>query len=332
LSFGAGAPWTLGVEEELFLVDQRTLETAPVFEEGIADPPRLKPELFSCFVETTTSICADAGDVLEELSRLRLEAAARAAAAGATVLAIGTHPLAESHGQPIVAEERYEKMVAELGDAIYRQLVCGLHVHVGVASKEMCLRAFDGVLRWAPTLISLAANSPFAEGADTGLRSARILRLGELPSGGPPPAFRSWPDWEEATAERDYTRLWWDVRPHPRLGTLEVRLTDQQTSVRRSAGVAALVQALVATAAESAPEPYDPAAYSERRADAAARQATAAEVAELRAHVEPAGRALGSWPLVEELLDSPAEAERQRELGPAAALRAAAERTLVFGA
>ena len=114
---------TVGVEEELLLVDPRTLETAPVFEQGIADPPRLKPELFSCFVETTTPICADADEVLEQVGLLRREAAARAAAVGTTVVAIGTHPLARSEGQPIVAEKRYEKMIDELGGAVYRQLV-----------------------------------------------------------------------------------------------------------------------------------------------------------------------------------------------------------------
>ncbi len=185
MNFGSSTPWSLGVEEELYLVDPVTLDTAPVFDHGVGSPPRLKPELFAALVETTTPICRDAGEVLGELGRLRAQASARAAAAGASVVAIATHPLARGQGQPIVNEPRYKKMVAELGDAVYRQFVCGLHVHVGVPSREASLRALEGLLPWLPTAISLAANSPFVEGEDSGLRSVRISRLAELPSGGP---------------------------------------------------------------------------------------------------------------------------------------------------
>jgi len=330
LSFGSTAPWTVGVEEELVLVDPETLQPAPVFERGLAVPERLKAELFACLVEAATPVCRDAAQALDSLVCLRREAANRAARAGARLVAIGIHPLARSHGQPIVCEPRYEEMVAKLGDAVYRQLVCGLHVHVGVASEEACLRALEGVLPWLPTLIALAANSPFAEGADTGCRSARIGRLGELPGGGRPPVLRRWSDWEAAVAGRDYTRLWWDVRPHPRYGTLEVRVADQQTSVQRSAGFAALAQALVATAAEEDPEPVDRACYLAERRRAAVQPPHPAAVAALRGLVEPAARALGGWPLVEKLLAGRPEAEGQLEAGPVGALRHAAERTLVL--
>src|SRR5581483_7144983 len=295
LSFGSTAPWTVGVEEELVLVDPETLQPAPVFERGLAVPERLKAELFACLVEAATPVCRDAAQALDSLVCLRREAANRAARAGARLVAIGIHPLARSHGQPIVCEPRYEEMVAKLGDAVYRQLVCGLHVHVGVASEEACLRALEGVLPWLPTLIALAANSPFAEGADTGCRSARIGRLGELPGGGRPPVLRRWSDWEAAVAGRDYTRLWWDVRPHPRYGTLEVRVADQQTSVQRSAGFAALAQALVATAAEEDPEPVDRACYLAERRRAAVQPPHPAAVAALRGLVSrpPARSAAG---------------------------------------
>jgi carboxylate-amine ligase len=330
VSFGASAPWSIGVEEELFLVDPETLDPAPVFERGLAAPPRLKPELFAAVVETATPICADAFEALDELSRLRLEAARRAEAAGARIAAIATHPLAAGGRQPIVREPRYVKMLDELGDAVYRQFVCGLHVHVGVPSAEACLHALEGVLPWLPTAISLAANSPFLEGQESGVRSARIGRLSELPAASIPPVLRTWRDWQDATAGRDYTRIWWDVRPHPNYGTIEIRVADQATSALRAAGLAALFQALVATLAETEHEPLDREEYRRLRGEAAA--SAPAGLGALRRLVEPAARSLGGWPLVETLLTRRPEAEAQLELGPRAALEEAVARTVVFDA
>jgi carboxylate-amine ligase len=327
--FGESRPFSVGVEEELMLVDARTLDPAQLFEQVVPDPgPRLKPELFACLVETTTPICRDADEVHERLVDLRREVARRAAPYGARVFAAAMHPTARAHGQPIVRERRYEKMVAELGDAVYRQFVCGVHVHVGMPSAEACVRTLEGVLPWLPLVVALSANSPFSEGRDTGLRSARIGRLAELPSGGAPPPLRSWADWEAATAGRDYTRLWWDARPHPRLGTLEVRVADQQTDVRRTAGIAALVQALSATAADGAAEPYDRELYGERRKASAGTPPAPAEVAELAALVEPPARLFGGWALIEQLLGGRPEAERQLDVGAAGAARDLAERSL----
>jgi glutamate---cysteine ligase / carboxylate-amine ligase len=328
VTFGESAPWSVGVEEELFLVDARTLETAPLFSEVVPAPgPRLKPELFACIVEITTPVCADAEGVLGELRQLRREVAARAEPYGATILAAATHPLAHGAGQPIVPKQRYLDLLARLGDGVQLQLVCGLHVHVGVPSADTCLRALEGVLPWLPVLLSMSANSPFVEGEDSGLLSARAGRLRELPSGGPPPVFHSWSDWQAVTGE-DYTRLLWDARPHPRFGTLEVRILDQQTDVRRSAGFAALVQALVRAFADVEPEPYDRRLYLERRASAAAAPPDPTEVAGLTTMVEPAASELGTWPVVRALLAERPEAERQRELGLPAAVRDIAERSL----
>src|SRR5581483_3224555 len=195
-------------------------------------------------------------------------------------------------------------------------------------SPEACVRALEGVMPWLPLVVALSANSPFADGRETGLRSARIGRLAELPSGGPPPPRCSWADWEAATAGRDYTRLWWDARPHPRLGTLEVRVADQQTDVRRSAGIAALVQALAAAVADGAAEPYDRDLYNGRREEAARVPPAPADVAALAELVEPPARSLGGWPLVDELLRSRPEAERQLEVGVAEAVGDLARRSL----
>lgn len=260
----------------------------------------LKAELFSCLVETNTPVCESAAEVLGELRRLRSVVAEAAARDGLVVAAAGTHPFAIPEQQPIVQERRYLELLDELGDVARGQLVCGLHVHVGMASFDACLRALAGLGPWLPAVLALSANSPYLAGAETGELSSRLGRLRELPRGGPPPPLGSVADWEAAVAEAgvDYTRIWWDARPHPRLGTLEVRIADQQTSVERSAALAALVQALSA----APPSPGD----------------------DVVAAAEPAARELGTWELVE-LLREPPEAQRQLEVGRREGLQAVAE-------
>lgn len=326
MTFAGSAPLSLGVEEELFLVDAQTLDPAPLGPELAAGrEPRLKTELFACIAEITTPICAGPEEVLDELRGLRADVAALAEPHGAVLLASGTHPTARGEGQPIAPGPVYEEVAAQLGTGVFRQLVCGLHVHVGVAGEDSCLGALEGVLPWLPVVLSLSANSPFADGVDAGLRSARAERLAELPSGGAPPIFRTWTDWETRTAGLDYRRLHWDVRPHPEYGTLEVRIADQQTDVRRSAAFAGLVQALVLACGEGPAEPYDRDLYAARRLRAAAEPP---DTRELAAVLEPAARELGTWKLVRGLLASRPEAERQLEVGLTAVARELADRSL----
>ena len=271
------------------LLDPATLAPAAGVERLL---PRegLKTELFSCLVETNTPVCESAEEALRELRRLRAVVSDAAAREGMVVAATGSHPFALPEEQPVVQEQRYLEMLEELGDVARGQLVCGLHVHVGTPSFDACLRALDGLTPWLPAVLALSANSPYLAGAETGELSSRLARLRELPRGGPPPPLRTVADWEGAVAAAgvDYTRIWWDARPHPRLGTLEVRIADQQTSVERSAALAALVQALVA-----APPPSGE---------------------DVVAAAEPAARELGTWELVE-LLRQPPEAHRQLEVG-----------------
>ncbi len=320
MSWGSAPPFSLGVEEELFLVDAETLETAPAFEQIVPEPDeRLKPELFACIVETTTPVCRDADEVLAELQRLRAEVVRRAAEVHVTALAVGTHPLALAEGQPLVALPRYRRLREELGDRLYTQLVCGLHVHVALPDADTALRAFEAVVPWLPVLLALSANSPYAEGKATGLRSTRAERLLEMPTGGTPPLLPDWVAWEEATGGDD-TRRHWDAWPRPEHGTLEVRVMDQQTDVRRSAGFAALVQALVAAVANTEPQPYDRRLYARRRGDAARLPPDSEEVAAL-------AELIGPLPYAKHVLAGRPEAERQLERGPEAALAWLASRS-----
>jgi glutamate---cysteine ligase / carboxylate-amine ligase len=295
--FGAAPPWSFGVEEELMLVDAQTLEPARdgftrVFGEATE---RIKPELFESFVEITTTVVESSEEAERELRALRAEVAERAAAHGLALLATGSHPTARGR-VPLVPVERYLRLKAELGSRIYRQQVCGLHVHVSVPDPDTCLRAFEGVLPRLPGLLAASANSPFWEGAESGRRSIRSQILLEMPTGGTPPLLGSWDDWHAAT-RGDSKRRHWDAWPRPEYGTLEVRILDQPTSLRRTAQLAAEVQRLVMEAAEADGRPYDREEYATLR-DAAGRD--------------------GGGP----------EAERQLELGPEAAVREIAALTL----
>ena len=312
-----GRHLTLGVEEELLLLDPATFAAAPGVER-LLGPPGLKTELFSCLVEINTPVCETAAEVLAELVRLRGVVRAGAEREGLVVAAAGSHPFSAPEEQEIVPEPRYLALLQER-PAARRQLVCGLHVHVGMASFDTCLQTLEFMLPWLPAVLAVSLNSPYLAGEDTGVLSARAGRLLELPRAGPPPLLGG-EGWAQAVEQAggDYTRIWWDARPHPRLGTLEVRMADQPTSIRRSAAIAALVQALCASAEPV--EPADRGAFLEARADAACGRAP---VAELLALVEPAARELGTWELVESLREPP-EAHRQLELGASNGLVAVA--------
>jgi carboxylate-amine ligase len=255
--FGTSSPLSLGVEEELMIVDADTLAQVAGVDrilagvDGVPLPGRLKTELFASVLETNTDVHAHAAELDEALPALRRAAAEAAEAEGLAVAAAGSHPFAVPEAQPIVAEDRYLTFLDYGGISVRRQGVQGLHVHVGMPDADACWRCLEGILPWLPVVLALSANSPWLAGERTGLLSNRAPVLAELPRAGAPPAFASYAEWE-AWVERlarlgiaeDHTRLWWDVRPHPGLGTLEVRMPDQPTSVRLSVAFAALLQAL----------------------------------------------------------------------------------------
>ncbi len=247
-------------------------------------------------------------------------------------------------------EERYVTFVGYGGISVRRQGVQGLHVHVGMSSAEDCWRCLEGILPWLPVVLALSANSPWFAGALTGMASNRAPVLAELPRAGAPPAFASYAEWEgwidrlvALGVAEDYTRIWWDVRPHPRLGTLEVRVPDQPTDVRLSAAFAALLQALCAAALDGALPPSSARLGDAGRADyaqnrwAAARFGPRAELlhpdggalvvaselgAELLALVAPAARRLGGETVLARL--DPSRCEADDQLAAATARDAAA--------
>ena len=259
--FGESAPLTIGVEEEVMILEAEThrpIGAVDVLVRGAAKldlPGTLKTELHASVVELTTDVCADADAAVAALRELRRAADRLARANGLVVAAAGMHPTARLASLPIVEERRYLDMVERIGPAARRQGVSGLHVHVGVETAERCYERLEAVLAWLPVVLALSANSPFLDGEATGMLSNRAGILAELPRGGTPPFFGSY-DAYESWVERlvtlgvmeDHTRIWWDVRPHPTLGTLEVRVADQPTALERTAIIVGLVRTLVADA------------------------------------------------------------------------------------
>jgi len=322
--------------------------------EGRELPGELKMELLASVVELATEVCATPQEALAALRELRAAAQEGAQANGQRIAAAGTHPFSLPEAQDIAPDPRYREFVEYAGVTARRQGVCGLHVHVGMPGPEECMLALEGVLPWLPLVLALSANSPYLAGDETGLSSARAEVLAELPRASAPPVFGSYAEWE-AFVERfvrigladGYTRFWWDIRPHPRFGTLEVRAPDQPTAVESTAAFAALLQALCVTVLEGEPPaPANRGDYAQNRW-AALRFGPRAELIhpggerligveeltdELLVLVEPAARMLGSADVLRVLDPTTCEGDRQVEIGREQGLQAVAadtaERTL----
>jgi len=267
--FGESEPFTVGIEEELFCLDAETLAPRPFPREAL-DGARLKEELFSSVVELNTRIHATAAEAVEELAGLRARAKQAAAEGGLVLAACGTWPTAVPEEQPVGESPAYRTFVDYAGPSARRQYVSGLHVHVGMESPEACMAALEAVLPWLPLVLAISANSPYVAGEDTGLLSARAEILALLPRSGAPPAFASYEDWErfverlvELGLADEITRVWWDVRPHPRFGTLEIRIADQPTRLETTYAIATLLQAMASRL--EANGPADRGLYAQNR-------------------------------------------------------------------
>jgi glutamate---cysteine ligase / carboxylate-amine ligase len=264
-AFGSREPFTVGVEEELFLVDpvsgcQTNTSTAVQQRLGPVKGT-VERELHACQVELITDVCRSSGEAVGVLSGLRRAVVAT----GAGLLGSGTHPSAVEGEAEITDKVRYERIRDLLGDAVATP-VGGLHIHIGMPDAETAIRAFNGLRRHLPLLQALAANAPYRHGRDTGLASAREVTIRGWPRSGVPRAMRDYADFQTMTQVLaraadvpDYTWFWWKLRPHPRLGTVEIRALDAQTSLEDTACLVALAHCLARHAAEADPEP-DPAA------------------------------------------------------------------------
>ncbi len=252
-----GNPFTVGIEEELMLVDPESLDLAQGIEQILADADEdgvghIKPELMQSVLEIATEPCQNLDLAAEQLRALRQRVASCAERNGMLVAAAGTHPTARWEEQLIVDRPRYRKLASELGWIARQELIFGTHVHVGIDGPDKAIYVADGVRRHIPLMLALSANSPYWRGEDTGMASARTPIFRHFPRVGIPPHYGSWEIFSRrvelmmnAGAIPDYTYLWWDVRPHPNLGTVEVRAYDQQTRLEDTVALAALAICLV---------------------------------------------------------------------------------------
>jgi glutamate---cysteine ligase / carboxylate-amine ligase len=248
----SGPPFTVGLEEELMLLDPETLDLAQRIETILTDVPaefdgQVKPELMQSFLEIATKPHPNVVSAGEELRALRKSLTEVAEGQGLYVGGAGTHPFARWEDQLIVDDERYHRIVDELQYVVRQFLIFGTHVHVGIDGADRAIYVADGLRRNVPLLLALSTNSPFLRGVRTGMLSSRIPVYRALPRAGIPPHFGSWKAYSSrvegmvnAGAIQDYTFLWWDVRPHPNLGTVEVRVFDQQTRVDLTIALAAM--------------------------------------------------------------------------------------------
>jgi glutamate---cysteine ligase / carboxylate-amine ligase len=353
--FGASAPLTMGVEEELLLVDEDCglVATGEEVLEKIDPGHRgsVSTEIFATQIELKTGVCDDATQAARELAEVRRAAAAT----GARLMGSGVYP-GESGEPQLVEKARYETVKKDLAGLLATP-PCGLHVHVGMPDPETAVAVANAMRHHLPLLAALTGNSPFRDGADTGLASARAAAVRSYPRFELPRAFRDYEDFLRvadqliaAAGVSDYTYIWWDVRPHPNLGTVEVRGMDIQAAPEANAAIGALIQALAAkeidrpTAPGLAREAIEESYFQAERYGLQARlmvdETTAApadEVArgileEVRPYAEPLGGA-GALEEIERIVSEGNGADHQRRVheqsGMKGLLSDLAERTRV---
>jgi len=203
-------------------------------------------------VEISTPVCKSVADVDTELRKLRGLVSGIAHERGMRVGSAGTHPFSLFERQRITARDRYRNLVDQLQYVARRELIFGLHIHVAVDDPEKAIKVTSALLHHLADFLALSANSPFWRGEATGLASSRQMVFAAFPRSGPPPRFRDYADYAELVGQlektgciADYTHIWWDIRLHPRFGTIEVRVMDAVTRVEETVALTAYVQALV---------------------------------------------------------------------------------------
>jgi carboxylate-amine ligase len=251
-----GPSYTLGIEEELMIVNGETYDLVNAIEQLLEDGPgadgEIKPELMESVLEISTNPCANTREAGDQLRALRRGVRDKAMAHGLTIGSAGTHPFALWEQQRIVGRTRYRDLISALRFVARQELIFGMHVHVGVDDPDKAVHVTNGMRVHLPVLLALSANSPFWRSDQTGLRSTRTPIFRAVPRVGIPPAYRDWEDYSaqidfmvRSGVMEDYTYLWYDVRPHPRFGTVEIRVCDSQTRIEHTLGLAALIQAMV---------------------------------------------------------------------------------------
>lgn len=262
IEFNSSPGPSLGIEVELELIDLRTGQLASAASDllaqlGAGHPggahPKAKHELFECCIEIITGVCSSVSEAKADLAATLAEVRAVARERGLTVVCSGSHPFSLWSEQVVSPDARYERLVDEMQWMARRMQIFGVHVHVGVRSAEKSIVIANTLASTIPHFLALTASSPFWEGHDTGLASTRSKIFEGLPTAGIPTALEDWSDFERymttlvsAGAISTVREVWWDIRPHPLFGTVELRMCDGIPTLSEVASVAALAQSLVA--------------------------------------------------------------------------------------
>jgi carboxylate-amine ligase len=297
--------YTIGIEEELMIVDAETYSLVNAIESLLGDVPdgEVKPELHESVLEISTDPAANTTEAGRRLRVLREHVRDRAAQRGLTIGSSGTHPFSMWEDQRIVARPRYRELVTALRFVARQELIFGMHVHVGLDDPDKAIHVANGMRVHLAVLLALSANSPFWRADSTGLLSTRIPIFRAFPRVGIPPYYRDWDDYVReidfmvsSGVIEDYTWLWYDVRPHPDFGTVEIRVCDSQTRVEHTLALTALIQAMVKELAEHYEAGGQLASYPWQMLDEnkwlAARHGLGAELVDLPSSERVAAKAL----------------------------------------
>jgi carboxylate-amine ligase len=263
IAFKTSSPFTLGIEIELQILDSENLNLVPRAPEILAMVPdtlkdRIKPEFIRSMIEVNTDVCSDMEQVRVSLTQLIRQAESLADKKGCLLFATSLHPFSRHSDQELSDHPRYARIMDDLQLVGRRFITQGLHVHVGMSDRDAAIRVCDSIRLFLPILLALTCSSPYYEGVDTGLQSYRAKLFEALPLAGMPDQLESWDKYLEMvrllsntgiiTGVRD---LWWDVRPHPDFGTIEIRICDLPSTFTEILAIVALVQGLVAEMTQS---------------------------------------------------------------------------------
>ncbi|WP_110517288.1 carboxylate-amine ligase [Herpetosiphon llansteffanensis] len=249
-------PFTIGIEEEYQIIDPETRELksyiTQILDEGqLILREQMKPEMHQSIVEVGTHVCRTVDEARQEIIRLRGAIGSLAASKGLRIAAAGTHPFSSWQKQDIYPHERYYGVIEEMQEAARRLLIFGMHVHIGMPDNETCIEIMNVARYFLPHLLALSTSSPFWMGRKTGFQSYRSIIFTNFPRTGIPDTFQSYAEFEQyinillKTHSIDNgKKVWWDARPHPMFGTLEVRICDIATKVDEAIMIAGLIQAI----------------------------------------------------------------------------------------
>lgn len=264
-------PLTLGIEEEYQIVHPVTRDLHSYMKQflerrhHVMTPSGMKPELMESQLEMSSHICSDINELRAELIRMRGIARTTAEKDGLMIVAASTHPFANWADQNIMQGNRYSKLLDDFQSVAEQLLVFGMHIHVGFGkgykNQDLMIEIMNQIRYFLPHILALSSSSPFWQGRNTGLKSYRSVIFEMMPRSGIPPSFQSYGEYQKYVGmlgqvgsldqddnkQPDATKIWWDVRPHPQFGTLEIRIADICTDIEDAIAIAALIQAIVAT-------------------------------------------------------------------------------------